>query len=279
MYNIDLIQKTIVYIEDHLFESLNYEIMGDYLNEHPLHINQSFTMIVGMNIKEYIHHRKMTEAAKKLLNGNYRLIDVANQFGFATAHEFSAAFSAHHDISPIQVRSNANQLKMVERVYIELSTTNVAPMNYKIQTIDDLSLVGLQENVQFNELNNHFLIPDIIFELKEKDEIKSLLSFSSNKKIYVVVQPLQQSIEIFIGVISERTFDYDTKQVFNGEYAAFQSRGKLDYVFNEIWHSVERQVDFNIHYERNSQYIYIFPEDLDFDNSFNKVELWLPITK
>lgn len=278
MNNIDLLQKTIVYIEDYLYEPLDYLAMGSYLNENPLHINQAFTMVAGMNIEEYINNRKMTEAAKKLLNGNYRLVDVAQQFGYDNAHEFSEAFSAHHQISPIQVRSNPEQLKMVERLYIELSVTAAPPMNYRIQTVDGLKLTGVQEIVQFDELNNHFLIPDIVYELQEKQIVESLLSFSRDKKLYVIVQPNQDHIEIFTGVKSERTFDYDTKQVFNSDYAVFQNRGKLDYVFNEIWHSVERQVDFNIQYARNHQYIYVFPEDLDFDNSFNKVELWVPMT-
>lgn len=276
MNNIDLMQKTIVYIEDHLFEPFQYETIGTYLNENPMHVNQTFTMIAGMNIEEYIHHRKMTEAAKKLLNGNYRLVDIANQFGYQTAHEFSTAFSEHHQISPIQVRSNPEQLRMIERLYIQLSVTTNPPMPYKMQTMDSFRIVGIQEIVSFNELGNHFLIPDIVYELKEKEEIKSLLSFSSDKKIYVVVQPNANDIEIFVGVKSERTFDYESKQIYNGDYAKFESRGKLDYVFNEIWQSVEKQVDFNIHYERNSQYIYIFPDDMDFDNSFNKVELWIP---
>lgn len=34
-------------------------------------------MITGMTVEEYLHSRKMTEAANYLLNGNYRLIDVA----------------------------------------------------------------------------------------------------------------------------------------------------------------------------------------------------------
>ncbi|MGV2875203.1 helix-turn-helix domain-containing protein [Macrococcus capreoli] len=279
MNNIDLIQKTIVYIEDHLFDPLNYQVMGDYLNEHPFHINQAFTMITGMNIEEYMTHRKMTEAAKKLMNGNYRLVDIANQFGYTTAHEFSDVFSAHHHISPIQVRSNPEQLKMVERLYIELAVTSQPPMNYQIKSVENLKLTGIEEKVQFVELNNHFLIPDIVYELQEKQEIKSLLSFSTDKQIYVVVTPQHDHIQIFTGVKSERTFDYDTMQIDNNDYAIFQSRGKLDYAFNEIWRSVERQVDLNIHYERNRQYIYVFPEDLDFDNSFNKVALWLPVTK
>ncbi|WP_414046338.1 helix-turn-helix domain-containing protein [Macrococcus equi] len=278
MNNINLVQKTIVYIEDHLFDVLNYQDMGTYLNENPLHINQSFTMIAGMNIEDYIYHRKMTEAAKKLLNGNYRLVDIANHFGYSTAHEFSEAFSNHHNISPIQVRNNAEQLKMVERIYIELSTTTVPPLNYNIVRIEDFNLIGIKENVAFNELSNHFLVPDIVYALHQSGEIQSLLEISSDKKIYVVVQPVYDHIEIFTGVKSERSFNYETKQIFNSDYAIFKSRGKLDFVFNEIWHSVERQVDFNIHYDRNSTYVYVFPDDLDFDNSFNKIELWLPVS-
>lgn len=279
MNNIELVQKTIVYIEDHLYEPFHYAEIGEYLNENPMHINQSFTMITGMNIEEYIHHRKMTEAAKKLLNGNYRLVDIANQFGFTTAHEFSTAFSSHHNISPIQVRSNPEQLIMVERLYIELATTTIPPMSYKIQSKDSFNIVGVKENVSFTELSNHFLIPDIVFELIEKKVVKSLLSMSSDKKLYVIVQPNYNDIEVFTGVKSNRSFNYETKAVYHGDYAIFTARGKLDYVFNEIWQSIERQVDLNIHYERNSQYVYVFPEDLNFDNALNKVELWLPLQK
>ncbi|MCE4957108.1 helix-turn-helix domain-containing protein [Macrococcoides caseolyticum] len=279
MNNIELLQKTIVYIEDQLYEPMDYSKMGDYLDENPYSINQTFLMIVGMNIEDYIHHRKMTEAAKKLLNGNYRLIDIANRYGYKTAHEFSAAFSAHHNISPIQVRSNPELLKMTERIYIQLSTTTLPPMHYTIQSINATKLTGVVEFVQFEEISNNFLIPDIIYELKEQQIIKSLLSFSTDNKIYVVVEPRNDKIKIFTGVKSERTFDYDTTQIYSGDYAIFQNSGELDYAFNEIWHSVEKQVDFNIQYIRDTQYIYVFPEDMDFNNSFNKIELWLPVQK
>lgn len=63
------------------------------------------------------------------------------------------------------------------------------------------------------------------------------------------------------------------------QYAVFQSRGHLDYIFSEIWYSIEKQVDLQLNYLRNEQFVYVLPSDYAFDNHFNKVELWIPIEK
>ena len=71
------IQQAIVYIEDHLLEPFHLQELSDYVGLSPYHLDQSFKMIVGQSPSEYSKARKMTVAAKELLNGSARLVDIA----------------------------------------------------------------------------------------------------------------------------------------------------------------------------------------------------------
>ncbi|UBH12254.1 helix-turn-helix domain-containing protein [Macrococcus armenti] len=279
MQSIEVVQKSIVYLEDHLLTPFTLDDMSDYLEESAFHINQSFTMITGMNIDEYVYCRKMTEAAKYLLNGNYRLVDVAEKYGFNNAHEFSTAFSEFHSISPLQARSNPERLKMQERIYLQLSVTQTPPMHYKIKPIDNIEIVGKSIRLDNEALLNHFFIPDLIYNENRDGLIDTLLKISSDNKLYVTLQPVFNGVQLFLGVKSPRTYEYESSFIHSMNYAIFHSRGNLDYIFNEIWHSIERQVDLQINYLRNEQYIYVFPGDYAFDNDLNKVELLIPVSK
>ena len=72
------IQQAIVYIEDHLLEPFNLQDLSDYVGLSPYHLDRSFKMIVGQPPESYAHSRKMTEAAKEMIQSSSRLVDVAN---------------------------------------------------------------------------------------------------------------------------------------------------------------------------------------------------------
>ncbi|ARQ04636.1 AraC family transcriptional regulator [Macrococcoides caseolyticum] len=279
MKSIETVQKTIVYLEDHLLQPFTLDDLSNYLEESAFHITQSFTMITGMTVEEYLHSRKMTEAANYLLNGNYRLVDVAKKYGYTSAHEFSTAFSEFHGTSPIQARANPEKLQMVHRLYLQLSTTTKPPAYYSIKRADHTELVGKSVRIDNQHLSNQFLIPDLIYNENQDGFIDELLHLSTNGKLYVTLHPDITGVHIFIGVQSERSYHYETSAINHAQYAVFHSRGHLDYIFSEIWYSIEKQVDLQLNYLRNEQFIYVLPSDYAFDNNFNKVELWIPIER
>lgn len=51
--------------------------MSDYVGLSPYHLDQSFKMIVGQSPEQYAHARKMTAAAKEMVQSSSRLVDVA----------------------------------------------------------------------------------------------------------------------------------------------------------------------------------------------------------
>ena len=70
------IQQAIVFIEDRLLEPFNLQDLSDYVGLSPYHLDQSFKMIVGQSPEQYAR-KKMTAAAKEMVQSSSRLVDVA----------------------------------------------------------------------------------------------------------------------------------------------------------------------------------------------------------
>ena len=200
------IQQAIVYIEDRLLEPFNLQELSDYVGLSPYHLDQSFKMIVGQSPEEYARARKMTIAANDVVNGASRLMDVAKKYRYANSNDFANDFSDFHGISPIQATTKKDELKIQQRLYIKLSTTENAPYTYRLQETDDISLVGYSRFIPTEQLSNPFNIPDFLEDLLVDGYIKELKRYNDTSpyELFVVSCPLEQGLEIFVGVPSER---------------------------------------------------------------------------
>ena len=242
------IQQAIVYIEDHLLEPFNLQDLSDYVGLSPYHLDQSFKMIVGQPPESYAHSRKMTEAAKEMIQSSSRLVDVAKRYNYLSSNDFANDFSDFHGISPIQASTKKEELKMNERLYIKLTTTERAPYPYRLETTKDTPLVGYVKYIEANQLSNPYKVPDFL------------------------------GVELFVGVPSERYPAHLESRLLPGRhYAKFNLQGQVDYTVNEAWYYIESSLQLTLPYEKNSLYVEIYPFDLSFENPFTKIQLWLPI--
>ena len=156
------IQQAIVYIEDHLLEPLYLQALSDYVGLSPFHIDQSFKMIVGQSPTEYARSRRLTLAAQDILSGSARLVDVAKKYSYKDANDFANDFSDFHGVSPIQVNTKRDELKLQSRLYIKLTTTERAPYAYRLEDTQGLSLVGFAKFLNSEEIDNPFKVPDFL---------------------------------------------------------------------------------------------------------------------
>ena len=251
------IQQAIVYIEDRLLEPFNLQELSDYVGLSPYHLDQSFKMIVGQSPEEYARARKMTIAANDVVNGASRLMDVAKKYRYANSNDFAQ-----------------------QRLYIKLSTTENAPYTYRLQETDDISLVGYSRFIPTEQLSNPFNIPDFLEDLLIDGYIKELKRYNDTSpyELFVVSCPLEQGLEIFVGVPSERYPSHLESRFLPGRhYALFNLQGEIDYATNEAWYYIESSLQLTLPYERNSLYVEIYPLDISFNDPFTKIQLWLPI--
>lgn len=274
------IQQVIVYIEDRLLEPFNLQELSDYVGLSPYHLEQSFKMIVGQSPEQYARARRMTIAATDVMHGASRLMDVAKKYRYANSNEFANDFSDFHGISPIQASTKKDELKFQERLYIKLSTTERAPYTYRLQETEDISLVGYSRFIPTKDLSNPFNVPDFLEDLLVEGLIKELRRYNdvSPYELFVVSCPLDQGLELFVGVPSERYPAHLESRFLPGRhYATFNLQGEIDYATNEAWYYIESSLQLTLPYERNSLYVEVYPFDISFDDPFTKIQLWLPI--
>lgn len=53
-----------------------------------------------------------------------------------------------------------DELKLQERLYIKLTTTERAPYPYRLDTTEDIALVGYVRYIESNNLSNPYKVPD-----------------------------------------------------------------------------------------------------------------------
>ena len=66
-YKVINVITAIDYIEEHLSEKLDLDIVANAVHYSKYHLHRTFTTSVGLTMHDYIKRRKLTEAAKLLV--------------------------------------------------------------------------------------------------------------------------------------------------------------------------------------------------------------------
>ena len=142
------IQNAINYIEDHITEELDYEVIARESFSSPFHFQRVFSILCGYTLGEYIRSRRLTLAGTELASGREKVIDVAFKYGYDTPESFTKAFQKFHGITPSQARSNGAMLKSFSRLSIKVSLEGGRMMHYKIEEKPAMLLTGYKRRFQ-----------------------------------------------------------------------------------------------------------------------------------
>jgi len=99
-----IVSQAIRFIEDHLNEKLELEMVAAALQYSKFHLHRMFTKTVGLTIHEYAQRRQLTEAAKLLVFSNKPIIEIALMSGYASQQAFTSIFKAMYKTTPAEFR-------------------------------------------------------------------------------------------------------------------------------------------------------------------------------
>ena len=100
------IEAAIDYIESHLDEKLDLDMVAGAVHYSKYHLHRMFVGTVGMTIHDYIQRRQLTEAAKLLVFSDQPILDIALACGYESRQAFTDAFRAMYKMPPAQVRES-----------------------------------------------------------------------------------------------------------------------------------------------------------------------------
>jgi len=101
---IDELDKALSYIEEHLTECLDLDIISSQVNISSFHFHRIFKAVVHETIMEYVRTRRLTIALEELVNTDHRIIEIAMSIGFESQESFTRAFKTYFGITPGKVR-------------------------------------------------------------------------------------------------------------------------------------------------------------------------------
>lgn len=148
---IEDITTSIEYIESHIEEELNPEIVSANVNLSAFYFQKGFTILCGVTVSEYIRNRRLSLAGRELLEENAKVIDVALKYGYESPDSFAKAFTRFHGITPVQAKNGEGQLKNYLPLKLQLSMKGGFEMECKIVKKASFTVVGMSKIIKMED--------------------------------------------------------------------------------------------------------------------------------
>ena len=116
--SLSTVEKMVKWVEDNLSDNPTLEKMASYVGYSEYYCSSKFHEVTGVTFKEYVSKRKLSLAAKSLLETNDKVLDVALNYGFSSNEAFSRAFCKEYGYSPRSFRLKRPNIKYYERCMI-----------------------------------------------------------------------------------------------------------------------------------------------------------------
>ncbi|MBN2435528.1 MAG: AraC family transcriptional regulator [Spirochaetes bacterium] len=92
MKNREVIYRSLDLIEENLKSDMTVFALSRYFDFSLFYFSRIFNGITGFTPKAYMLNRKISEAAKEIVAGEKKIIEIAFDYGFSTPESFSRAF-------------------------------------------------------------------------------------------------------------------------------------------------------------------------------------------
>ena len=134
-----IVSQAIRYIEEHLHEKMDLDMVASALHYSKYHLHRIFTKTVGLTIHDYAKRRQLTEAAKLLVFSAKPIIEIALMSGYESQQAFTDIFKAMYKSSPAEFRETENFYPLQLEIYLkeELVKMDLTKENIKFAAPED----------------------------------------------------------------------------------------------------------------------------------------------
>lgn len=151
---INKFNRAINYMEEHMKEEIDLEVVGRIAGCSSYHFQRMFTYMADVSLSEYIRRRRMSFAAVDLLAGE-KVIDVALAYGYDSPTAFNRAFKNIHGVAPSMISKEEVNIKSYPPIRFHISVKGEREMNYRIVKKESFRVVGISTPLE-NELEKNF---------------------------------------------------------------------------------------------------------------------------
>ena len=106
MNNIQLIEKILYYIDEHLDEKITFEYLAEKFNYSAFHFHRLFSAVTGQSVTDYLKKRRLMYAYKDLQETEKSITDICYTYGFNSIQTFNRLFKDTYSVKPSDLRKS-----------------------------------------------------------------------------------------------------------------------------------------------------------------------------
>lgn len=114
-----MIQKGIEHIEAHLDAEMHPQEVAKAAGISQWHFQRIFKALTNETLKTYIRSRRLSEAMRKLLFSDMRILDIALDSGFESQESFTRAFKKMFDVTPNEFRKLGEKNRFPNKILFD----------------------------------------------------------------------------------------------------------------------------------------------------------------
>lgn len=158
---VERLNQAMDYIETHLTEEIDHAQLGRLACCSAYHFQRMFAYMAGVPLGEYIRRRRMSLAAVDLQNGDAKIVEVAQKYGYSSPTAFNRAFQSVHGIAPSAVRGEGVCVKSFPAITFSIAVKGGEAMDYRIETKDSFRIVGVSAPLAKEIEQNFMVVPTL----------------------------------------------------------------------------------------------------------------------
>jgi len=229
------IVSVIEFIEAHLTEKMDLDIVSNGVHYSKYHLHRMFTNTVGLTIHDYIQRRKLTEAAKLLVFSDRPILDIAFVAGYESQQAFTSAFKEMYKQSPNQFREKEVFYPLQLKYVLEENPANLDYTNIDLKR--DITFAAKKDIPIWMDLVR--LVIDGFPCLMEDEYIESLERYIDKQQAFIMKD---QSIAIGIMTINAETGSID----FLGIHPQYRKQGIVKAFLDKVMGEFETNSEISI---------------------------------
>lgn len=232
MKNKYILERIIDYIEEHLKEKITLDILSKELHISNVYIKKLFFDAFHLPISHYIRKRKLSVSAYELLYKDYRIIDIALDYGFCHVQTYINAFKKEFGLTPYQWKLSQGPLTVTDKLSVDdfIQFLDGGIIFPEIILFPKMILTGKKYTLGFEE--SHVLAPKVALDFYDNDY--HLIHHIKESNVYYGVtlnkdDQLQISDYYTTVHVSKANENYENIIIEQANYAKFTYIGNHSY--------------------------------------------------
>ncbi len=209
------LNKLTKYIEEHLEEQIDYEVLAKFLGVNVYTMQRLFTIISNVSISEYIRKRRLSNVGFDLYNSNIKIIDLAIKYQYDNATSFSRAFEKFHGIKPSMVNKQT-KLKNFPRIIFNENVDIVTELDYEIIELEEIELYGISITTNKNNIGKE---APLFFRNTEKKYFKK---YGKIKYGMITYDSIRQEVQNYYCLYEQKINEFEHIKIPASKWLRFR---------------------------------------------------------